>query len=145
MISKQIMAVYLWVIYEIVRYLESVGHTEYKNMCIIALCSDSIELWLLEECGKLQQSGTEGYIVSLPHVSPSVRLTVSATKFKVHTVFSGVYASEEEFIHDLKMMWFGLYSRNNKKMDSSGFEHIFAGSDTAAKTTFCKYLLFFHY
>lgn len=26
-------------------------------------------------------------------------------------------------------MWFGLYSRYNKKMDSSGFEHIFAGSD----------------
>lgn len=25
-------------------------------------------------------------------------------------------------------MWFGLYSRYNKKMDSSGFEHIFAGS-----------------
>lgn len=25
------------------------------------------------------------------------------------------------------MMWFGLYSRNNNKMDSSGFEHIFAG------------------
>lgn len=27
------------------------------------------------------------------------------------------------------MMWFGLYSRNNNKMDSSGFEHIFAGLD----------------
>lgn len=26
-------------------------------------------------------------------------------------------------------MWFGLYSRNNNKMDSSGFEHIFAGLD----------------
>lgn len=41
----------------------------------------------------------------------------------------GVYASEEDFIQDLKMMWFGLYSRNNNKQDSSGFEHIFAGSD----------------
>jgi len=39
--------------------------------------------------------------------------------------------SEEEFIQDLKMMWFGLYSRNNNKMDSSGFEHIFAGLDRA--------------
>ncbi|KAM7402005.1 hypothetical protein PAMP_017280 [Pampus punctatissimus] len=39
----------------------------------------------------------------------------------------GVYASEEEFLQDLKMMWFGLYSRYNNKMDSSGFEHIFAG------------------
>lgn len=41
----------------------------------------------------------------------------------------GVYSSEEAFIHDLKMMWFGLYSRNNNEMDSSGFEHIFAGLD----------------
>lgn len=39
----------------------------------------------------------------------------------------GVYPSEEAFIQDLKMMWFGLYSRNNNKLDSSGFEHIFAG------------------
>ena len=39
----------------------------------------------------------------------------------------GRYSSEEEFLHDLKMMWFGLYSRYAGKMDSSGFEHIFAG------------------
>ncbi|XP_033483416.1 uridylate-specific endoribonuclease A [Epinephelus lanceolatus] len=47
----------------------------------------------------------------------------------------GVYASEEEFIHDLKMMWFGLYSRNNNKMDSSGFEHIFAGEIKGGKVS----------
>ncbi|XP_035518214.1 poly(U)-specific endoribonuclease-A [Morone saxatilis] len=47
----------------------------------------------------------------------------------------GVYATEEEFIHDLKMMWFGLYSRNNKKMDSSGFEHIFAGEIKGGKVS----------
>ncbi|XP_044033583.1 poly(U)-specific endoribonuclease-A isoform X2 [Siniperca chuatsi] len=47
----------------------------------------------------------------------------------------GVYASEEEFIQDLKMMWFGLYSRNNKKMDSSGFEHIFAGEVKGGKVS----------
>lgn len=28
-------------------------------------------------------------------------------------------------------MWFGLYSRNNNQLDSSGFEHIFAGLDRA--------------
>ncbi|XP_053285910.1 uridylate-specific endoribonuclease A [Pleuronectes platessa] len=47
----------------------------------------------------------------------------------------GVYASEEEFLHDLKMMWFGLYSRNNGKMDSSGFEHIFAGEIKGGKVS----------
>ncbi|KAM9361586.1 uridylate-specific endoribonuclease A [Symphorus nematophorus] len=47
----------------------------------------------------------------------------------------GVYASEEEFLHDLKMMWFGLYSRNNNKMDSSGFEHIFAGEVKGGKVS----------
>ncbi|XP_029359104.1 uridylate-specific endoribonuclease A [Echeneis naucrates] len=47
----------------------------------------------------------------------------------------GVYASEEEFFQDLKMMWFGLYSRNNNKMDSSGFEHIFAGEIKGGKVS----------
>ncbi|XP_071351019.1 uridylate-specific endoribonuclease A [Trachinotus anak] len=47
----------------------------------------------------------------------------------------GVYASEEEFIQDLKMMWFGLYSRYNNKMDSSGFEHIFAGEVKGGKVS----------
>lgn len=39
-------------------------------------------------------------------------------------------------------MWFGLYSRYNKKMDSSGFEHIFAGSDREDKC-FANVLFFF--
>ncbi|XP_059185916.1 uridylate-specific endoribonuclease A [Centropristis striata] len=47
----------------------------------------------------------------------------------------GVYASEEDFLYDLKMMWFGLYSRNNNKMDSSGFEHIFAGEIKGGKVS----------
>ncbi|XP_061544289.1 uridylate-specific endoribonuclease A [Phycodurus eques] len=47
----------------------------------------------------------------------------------------GVYTSEEEFIYDLKMMWFGLYSRNKGKMDSSGFEHIFAGEIKGGKVS----------
>ncbi|XP_053171886.1 uridylate-specific endoribonuclease A [Scomber japonicus] len=47
----------------------------------------------------------------------------------------GVYATEEDFIYDLKMMWFGLYSRNNNKMDSSGFEHIFAGEVKGGKVS----------
>jgi len=47
----------------------------------------------------------------------------------------GRYSSEEEFIQDLKMMWFGLYSRYNGKMDSSGFEHIFAGEVKGGKVS----------
>ncbi|XP_028302359.1 uridylate-specific endoribonuclease A isoform X1 [Gouania willdenowi] len=47
----------------------------------------------------------------------------------------GVYATEEDFIYDLKMMWFGLYSRNNNKLDSSGFEHIFAGEIKGGKVS----------
>ncbi|KAF4112362.1 hypothetical protein G5714_007157 [Onychostoma macrolepis] len=38
----------------------------------------------------------------------------------------GIYSSQSAFIQDLKMMWFGLYSRSSGKLDSSGFEHIFA-------------------
>ncbi|XP_046882496.1 uridylate-specific endoribonuclease A isoform X2 [Hypomesus transpacificus] len=47
----------------------------------------------------------------------------------------GRYSSEDEFLYDLKMMWFGLYSRYNKKMDSSGFEHIFAGEIKGGKVS----------
>lgn len=47
----------------------------------------------------------------------------------------GVYASEAEFIHDLKMMWFGLYTRSKGKLDSSGFEHIFAGEVKGGKVS----------
>lgn len=37
------------------------------------------------------------------------------------------YSSEQEFTDDLKNMWFGLYSRGNGEVDSSGFEHVFSG------------------
>lgn len=37
------------------------------------------------------------------------------------------YISEQEFVSDLKNMWFGLYSRGNEEEDSSGFEHVFSG------------------
>lgn len=37
------------------------------------------------------------------------------------------YSSEQEFVDDLKNMWFGLYSRGNEERDSSGFEHVFSG------------------
>uniref|UniRef100_A0A3Q2QNU1 Uridylate-specific endoribonuclease n=1 Tax=Fundulus heteroclitus TaxID=8078 RepID=A0A3Q2QNU1_FUNHE len=47
----------------------------------------------------------------------------------------GVYKSESEFIQDLKNMWFGLYSRNNNALDSSGFEHIFAGEIKGGKVS----------
>ncbi|XP_054641886.1 uridylate-specific endoribonuclease A isoform X2 [Dunckerocampus dactyliophorus] len=47
----------------------------------------------------------------------------------------GIYPTQEDFLYDLKMMWFGLYSRSNNKMDSSGFEHIFAGEIKAGKVS----------
>ncbi|XP_063072442.1 uridylate-specific endoribonuclease A [Engraulis encrasicolus] len=56
----------------------------------------------------------------------------------------GVYKSEEEFKYDLKMMWFGLYSRSSGKMDSSGFEHIFAGEVKNGKVSgFHNWLQFY--
>uniref|UniRef100_A0AAV2M512 Uridylate-specific endoribonuclease n=1 Tax=Knipowitschia caucasica TaxID=637954 RepID=A0AAV2M512_KNICA len=47
----------------------------------------------------------------------------------------GVYSSEEDFIQDLKNMWFGLYSRSSGQLDSSGFEHIFAGEVKGGKVS----------
>ncbi|XP_076123999.1 uridylate-specific endoribonuclease A [Alosa pseudoharengus] len=56
----------------------------------------------------------------------------------------GLYKSEEEFKYDLKMMWFGLYTRYAGKMDSSGFEHIFAGEIKKSKVSgFHNWLQFY--
>lgn len=57
-----------------------------------------------------------------------LRLNADLSLFSLLSSTQGVYASEQAFLQDLKLMWFGLYSRYNGKMDSSGFEHIFAGS-----------------
>ncbi|XP_078544728.1 uridylate-specific endoribonuclease-like isoform X3 [Lissotriton helveticus] len=48
---------------------------------------------------------------------------------KLYTFFhkKQLYASQEEFVKDLKNMWFGLYCRGKGEMDSSGFEHVFVG------------------
>uniref|UniRef100_U6CTA8 Uridylate-specific endoribonuclease n=1 Tax=Neovison vison TaxID=452646 RepID=U6CTA8_NEOVI len=45
------------------------------------------------------------------------------------------YGSEQEFVDDLKNMWFGLYSRGNEEEDSSGFEHVFSGEIKKGKVT----------
>lgn len=45
------------------------------------------------------------------------------------------YSTETEFTSDLKKMWFGLYSRASGKLDSSGFEHIFAGEIKSNKVS----------
>ncbi|XP_043098409.1 LOW QUALITY PROTEIN: poly(U)-specific endoribonuclease-A-like [Puntigrus tetrazona] len=56
----------------------------------------------------------------------------------------GIYSSQSEFIQDLKMMWFGLYSRSSGKLDSSGFEHIFAGEIKGGKVSgFHNWLQFY--
>ncbi|XP_027016291.1 uridylate-specific endoribonuclease A [Tachysurus fulvidraco] len=47
----------------------------------------------------------------------------------------GYYNSWEEFLGDLKMMWFGLYSRSSGSLDSSGFEHTFAGEIKKGKVS----------
>ncbi|KAK2862226.1 hypothetical protein Q5P01_001759 [Channa striata] len=68
-----------------------------------------------------------------------IRETMSNTKLGrelfAFLYSKGLYASEEEFLQDLKMMWFGLYSRSNNKNDSSGFEHVFAGEVKGGKVS----------
>ncbi|KAG6922556.1 endonuclease, polyU-specific [Chelydra serpentina] len=45
------------------------------------------------------------------------------------------YSTQEEFVSDLKEMWFGLYSRGKDEGDSSGFEHVFAGEVKKGKVS----------
>ncbi|KFU94903.1 Poly(U)-specific endoribonuclease, partial [Chaetura pelagica] len=45
------------------------------------------------------------------------------------------YGSEQEFVADLKEMWFGLYSRRDGEKDSSGFEHVFSGEVKKGKVS----------
>ncbi|GCC20145.1 hypothetical protein chiPu_0018766 [Chiloscyllium punctatum] len=56
---------------------------------------------------------------------------------KLYQVFRSkkMYNSIAEFEEDLKKMWFGLYSRANNVLDSSGFEHIFSGEVKRGKVS----------
>uniref|UniRef100_A0A8C3HIV1 Uridylate-specific endoribonuclease n=1 Tax=Chrysemys picta bellii TaxID=8478 RepID=A0A8C3HIV1_CHRPI len=45
------------------------------------------------------------------------------------------YSTQEEFVSDLKEMWFGLYSRGKDEGDSSGFEHVFSGEVKKGKVS----------
>ncbi|XP_073519273.1 uridylate-specific endoribonuclease [Phyllobates terribilis] len=47
----------------------------------------------------------------------------------------GLYKEEEEFVDDLRKMWFGLYSRSSGEQDSSGFEHVFVGEVKKGKVS----------
>ncbi|XP_073417527.1 uridylate-specific endoribonuclease isoform X2 [Dendrobates tinctorius] len=47
----------------------------------------------------------------------------------------GMYNKEQEFVDDLKKMWFGLYSRSSGEQDSSGFEHVFVGEVKKGKVS----------
>ncbi|NWR07967.1 ENDOU endoribonuclease, partial [Paradoxornis webbianus] len=45
------------------------------------------------------------------------------------------YSSQQEFVQDLKEIWFGLYSRGDGERDSSGFEHVFSGEVKKGKVS----------
>ncbi|XP_029450979.1 poly(U)-specific endoribonuclease [Rhinatrema bivittatum] len=46
-----------------------------------------------------------------------------------------MYHTQQEFVADLKKMWFGLYSRSKSEQDSSGFEHVFVGEVKKGKVS----------
>ncbi|XP_014749633.1 PREDICTED: poly(U)-specific endoribonuclease-like, partial [Sturnus vulgaris] len=45
------------------------------------------------------------------------------------------FSSQQEFLQDLKEIWFGLYSRGDGERDSSGFEHVFSGEVKKGKVS----------
>ncbi|KAM9319915.1 uridylate-specific endoribonuclease C-like [Gastrophryne carolinensis] len=50
-------------------------------------------------------------------------------------ISKGYYTSATSFKEDLKLMWFGLYTRTKGPLDSSGFEHIFLGEIHGGKVS----------
>ncbi|XP_030618973.1 poly(U)-specific endoribonuclease isoform X3 [Delphinapterus leucas] len=45
------------------------------------------------------------------------------------------YSTKQEFVNDLKNMWFGLYSRGKEEGHTGGFEHVFSGEVKKGKVT----------
>ncbi|XP_029006819.1 uridylate-specific endoribonuclease A [Betta splendens] len=96
-------------------------------------------LALLDNYHRMTGQGEDFSPQQLAEQDTFLRETMSNTKLgrELFTFLQskGIYASEKAFIQDLKMMWFGLYSRNNKQQDSSGFEHVFAGEIKGGKVS----------
>ncbi|XP_073708574.1 uridylate-specific endoribonuclease A-like [Garra rufa] len=96
-----------------------------------------------------RMTGTAEYVPSLEEQEQDTFLQLTMNTDVGNELYNflnskGAYSSQSEFIQDLKMMWFGLYSRANGQQDSSGFEHIFSGEIKNGKVSgFHNWLQFY--
>lgn len=97
-------------------FLREVMKTELMKKLFVFLHNKS-------ECGAWEERGPRVSIPQLLFPCLPPRSALPADR----------YGSEQEFLEDLKEMWFGLYSRGNGEKDSSGFEHVFSGRAGASR------------